>query len=166
MLLYGSIPSIQLAIFDVDGVFTNGQIHYLANGDEFKSFHAHDGLGIKRLLQSGITVAIITARESQIVTKRMQELGIKHVFQGAKDKWVVYQKLLQALALSPEVVSYMGDDLPDKAIMQDVILPVAPANAVTAIQQVARIQTKASGGYGAVREFCDMLLDKFVSTPS
>jgi 3-deoxy-D-manno-octulosonate 8-phosphate phosphatase (KDO 8-P phosphatase) len=150
--------AVRLAVFDVDGVFSDGHIYYNSQGVETKAFHVHDGLGVQLLKRVGIVTAVITARQSALVTKRMDELGIDHVFQGSQQKQATLALLLKDLALSPTQVCYMGDDLPDLAVMQWVGLAIAPANAHTSVRAVAHYTTTASGGEGAVREACDFIL--------
>jgi 3-deoxy-D-manno-octulosonate 8-phosphate phosphatase (KDO 8-P phosphatase) len=149
---------VKLAIFDVDGVLTDGKLAYSDDGRESKSFHVHDGLGLKRLMANGIEVAIITARLSHIVAERTAELGIAHVYQGQESKLTCYEQLIHALKLAPEQCSYCGDDLPDLAVMQRVGLSIAVANAHAWVRERARWCTRARGGDGAVREVCDLLL--------
>lgn len=150
--------AVRLAVFDVDGVFSDGHIYYNSQGIETKAFHVHDGLGVQLLKRAGIVTAVITARQSAIVTKRMDELGIDHVFQGCQQKQVTLAMLLKDLALTPAEASYMGDDLPDLAVMQWVGLAIAPANAHVSVRDVAHLTTKAKSGEGAVREACDFIL--------
>ena len=104
---------VRLALFDVDGVLTDGRLSYTDDGREIKTFHVHDGLGLKRLMANGIEVGIITARMSHMVTERTAELGIAHVYQGQDDKLACFEQLLHALKLAPDEVAYTGDDLPD-----------------------------------------------------
>lgn len=151
--------TIALVVFDVDGVFTDGRILIGPAGDEYKTFHTRDGHGVKRVLASGREVAIISGRNAQAVDHRMAELGVRHVFQGCKDKLPVLRALLEKLGIAPENVAYMGDDLPDLEVMQAVGLPVTVSDGADTIRAVARIVTRAPGGHGAVREFCDLLLD-------
>ncbi|HET6546491.1 MAG TPA: HAD-IIIA family hydrolase, partial [Rhodanobacteraceae bacterium] len=120
---------IRLAVFDVDGVLTDGRLWYSDDGRELKAFHVHDGVGLKRLLANGIEVAIITGRSSPLVTERTAELGIAHVYQGQDDKPACLAQLLHALKLDPGATAYTGDDLPDLAVMQQVGLAIAVANA-------------------------------------
>ncbi|HET9033343.1 MAG TPA: HAD family hydrolase [Dokdonella sp.] len=149
---------IKLAIFDVDGVLTNGQLVYSEDGHELKSFHVHDGLGLKRLRANGIEVAIITARISHLVSRRMADLGVIHVYQGQEDKRACFDELLHALKLGSEACSYTGDDLPDLGVMAQVGLAVAVANAHPSLLTCSHWQTQREGGAGAVREVCDLLL--------
>src|SRR5262249_19147949 len=116
---------VRLAIFDVDGVLTDGRLIYAADGHELKAFHVHDGLGMERLLPHHVEVAVLAARLSMDVTERMAELGVTHVYQGQDDKLACYEQLLHALKLSPDEVAYTGDDLPVLPVMQRVGFAVA-----------------------------------------
>lgn len=149
---------IRLAIFDVDGVLTDGHLWYAEDGHELKAFHVHDGLGLKRLLANGIEVAIITARISHLVAQRMADLGVAHVYQGQDNKRACFEQLLHALHLQAEHCSYTGDDLPDLGAMSQVGLAVAVANAHPWVRERAHWCTERNGGSGAVREVCDLLI--------
>lgn len=151
--------AIRLAIFDVDGVLSNGLLKYGTNGTEIKSFHVHDGLGMKLLQKYGVEVAIITARKSDAVTQRMQDLKISHVYQNASDKVLAYEELKKLLKVSDNEIAYMGDDLPDLPLLRRAGLAVTVPNAPAIIKQHANIVTKAKGGKGAVREFCEFILN-------
>ena len=154
----GKASQIKLLILDVDGVLTDGKLWFTSEGQEMKSFHVHDGMGMTRLQQAGIPIAIITSRNSPIVSTRMQELGVQQVYQGQKSKSSAFEELLQKFNLTPSAVAYVGDDLPDLPVMQRVGLSVAVANATTPIKQQADWQTKNNGREGAVREVCEMIL--------
>lgn len=149
---------IRLAIFDVDGILTTGKLFYGPNGIEYKEFHVHDGQGMKYLQQTGVEIAIITARQSDIVTKRMHDLGISHVYQGNLDKVPAYEDLKQKLKLKDEQIAYVGDDLPDLPLIRRVGLGVTVANAPEVMQDHATWVTKRKGGKGAVREVCDLIM--------
>lgn len=149
---------VQLAVFDVDGVFTDGHLHFGAGGELFKTFHARDGYGIKRLLQNGVEVAVISGRESGAVTRRMQDMQVRHLFQGVHDKRSVFDRLLTELGLAPEQTVCVGDDLPDLPLMQAAGFAIAVADAQPEIRAHAHYVTAARGGEGAVREVCDLLL--------
>lgn len=149
---------IRLAVFDVDGVLTDGKLYYAEDGRETKAFHVHDGLGMKRLLANGVEVAIITARSSRIVANRMAELGIAHVYQGQGDKRACLHQLLNALNLTADSIAYTGDDVPDLRAMSEVGLAVAVANAHPWVRERAHWRTRRNGGDGAVREVCDLIL--------
>ncbi|MGH8173277.1 MAG: 3-deoxy-manno-octulosonate-8-phosphatase KdsC [Rhodanobacteraceae bacterium] len=149
---------IKLAVFDVDGVLTDGKLIYAEDGHELKSFHVHDGLGLKRLLANHVEVAVITARMSMIVTERMADLGVAHVYQGQDDKLACLEQLMHALKLAPEAVAYTGDDLPDLAAMQRAGFAIAVANAHPWVRERAHWRTRLAGGAGAAREVCDLIL--------
>jgi len=149
---------IKLAVFDVDGVLTDGKLWYAADGSEFKAFHAHDGAGMKRLAKAGVEIAVITARTSHVVSVRMAELGIIHVYQGRENKLACFEHLLSALQLKPEEACYTGDDVVDLAPMQLAGLSIAPANAHPIVRERALWRTRCTGGNGAAREVCDLLL--------
>jgi len=150
---------IKLVVFDVDGVLTDGRLYYGAGGEELKVFHVHDGQGMKRLQKAGVQLAIISGRDSAAVTRRMQDLGIEHVFQGDEHKLPIFERLLQKLGLPPEQVACVGDDLPDLPLLQKAGLAVAVANAMPVLKQAAHHVTSARGGRGAAREVCDLILD-------
>ncbi|MDZ7867651.1 MAG: 3-deoxy-manno-octulosonate-8-phosphatase KdsC [Rheinheimera sp.] len=149
---------IKLLICDVDGVFSDGRIYLGNDGEELKAFHTGDGYGVKALRQAGIEVAIITGRRSVIVEKRMQALTVQHIFQGQEDKMPAYQQLKQLLRLEDQHIAYLGDDLSDWAVMQHVGLSVAVADAHPLLRHQATMTTSLPGGFGAVRELCDLLL--------
>ena len=151
--------SIRLALFDVDGVLTDGNIYIDSNGAELKVFNIHDGHGIRMLQHNGIEVGVITGRRSKALEYRMQDLEIKHVYQGCKDKFAIYQELLSKLNLDEQQTAFVGDDIVDLQIMSRCGLAVAVANAHAFVKQHAHWETSARGGQGAVREVCELLLD-------
>ncbi len=151
--------NIKLVISDVDGVLTNGSLTYDSNGVESKTFHVHDGLGIKQLLSAGISFAIITKRNSKMVEKRMTELGVTQIYQGQADKLTALAQIQKNNNVNLDQIAYIGDDLPDLAVMQKVALPIAVANATTMIKQHAKYISKLSGGQGAVREICELIIE-------
>jgi 3-deoxy-D-manno-octulosonate 8-phosphate phosphatase (KDO 8-P phosphatase) len=150
--------AIRLAIFDVDGVMTDGTVFVGAEGELFKAFDIHDGHGVKMLQSAGVAAAIISGRASEAVARRAQELSIAHVVQGSADKSLAFDALIARLALKPEECAFVGDDLPDLAVMRRCGLAVAVANAVDAVKSSSHYVTRASGGKGAVREFCELVL--------
>ena len=152
------LASIRLLALDVDGVLTDGGIIYTADNVEIKQFNVKDGYGIVSLIKKGIPVAIITARTSQVVEARAKELGITHVYQGAKNKLETLQTLIEKLEIPIEAVAYMGDDIPDLAVLQAVGLACCPADAVDTIKAACDWVTQSSGGRGAVREVCDAIM--------
>ncbi|PAV47689.1 phenylphosphate carboxylase subunit delta [Pseudomonas sp. HAR-UPW-AIA-41] len=150
--------AVKLAIFDVDGVLTDGRLYFLPDGSEFKTFNTLDGHGIKMLIASGVQTAIISGRKTPVVERRAQNLGIQHLFQGREDKLVVLDGLLAELGLNYEQVAYLGDDLPDLPVIRRVGLGMAVASADGFVRQHAHGVTQARGGEGAAREFCELIL--------
>ena len=151
--------ALKLFLLDVDGVLTDGTITYTHEGNEIKSFHTRDGLGIRLLMESGVEVGLITARESEAVNRRVEDLGIKYVFQKAKNKLEIFEQLLEELELQPSEVGYMGDDWLDLPLLVRVGFGATVEDAVTEVLQVAHYVTKRKGGRGAVREVCDLILE-------
>lgn len=149
---------IQLAIFDVDGVLTDGRLYFLPDGTEFKTFNTLDGQGIKMLIASGVRTAIISGRKSPVVERRAQNLGIHHLYQGHENKLAILEQLLEQLQLTPEQVAHLGDDLPDLPVIRRVGLGMAVANANAFVRQHAHAVTHARGGEGAAREFCELIM--------
>lgn len=152
------LAAIRLLALDVDGVLTDGRITYSESAGEIKTFHVHDGSGLKQLMRNGIAVAIITARESAIVTRRAAELGIEHVYQGVADKGLCLGGVLDATGIKAAFCAYMGDDEADLPAFAIAGLRIAPANAVARVREEADWCTQSRGGDGAVREVCDRLL--------
>ncbi|MDY6848343.1 MAG: KdsC family phosphatase [Geoalkalibacter sp.] len=149
---------IRLLLLDVDGVMTDGRIIYDNNGLESKAFNVKDGHGLKLLQRAGVRVGIITGRQSQVVRRRADELGIEIVRQGAKNKIVPYREVLSQLGLDDSEVAYIGDDLVDLPILRRVGFAVAVGDAVGEIKPFVHYVTRADGGRGAVREVCDLIL--------
>ncbi|WJY14714.1 3-deoxy-manno-octulosonate-8-phosphatase KdsC [Pectobacteriaceae bacterium CE90] len=149
---------IRLLICDVDGVLSDGLIYMGNQGEELKAFHVRDGYGIRCLLTSGIDIAIITGRSAQLLVDRCITLGITHLYQGQSDKLLAFQKLLDELSLTADQVAYIGDDLIDWPVMAQVGLSVAVADAHPLLLPTADYITRISGGHGAVREICDLIL--------
>jgi 3-deoxy-D-manno-octulosonate 8-phosphate phosphatase (KDO 8-P phosphatase) len=152
------LEKIRLLLLDVDGVMTDGRIIYDDRGGELKAFDVKDGHGIKLLQRAGIRVGIITGRQSAVVDRRAQELGIELVYQGAKDKLVPFLEILQKTGLTAEQIAYLGDDLPDLPILRRVGFAATVADALDDVKPYAHYITRCSGGRGAVREVCDLLL--------
>lgn len=150
---------IQCVICDVDGVLTDGLLHLDSHNNELKSFNVQDGMGLKLLMCAGIEVAVITTALQEVVDRRLKQLGIKYYYKGQVDKRQAYQNLKKSLGLQDRQFAYIGDDLPDLAIIQQVGLGVAVANAVHQVKEFADWQTQKSGGRGAVRELCDLILN-------
>ena len=149
---------IRWAIFDVDGVLTDGRIYISERGEEFKAFSTLDGHGLKLLAQGGITPIVITGRDSPAVRRRVADLGIAHAVYGAHDKLAAAEVLLAQLKLGWDALAAMGDDWPDLPLMARAGFACAPANAHAEVKAVSHHITTASGGHGAARECCDLLL--------
>lgn len=150
--------NIKLLILDVDGVLTSGQILFGPEGEMIKAFHVQDGLGITLAHKVGLRVAIITGRESQMVTLRGAELKITDIYQGARSKTKALAELMTKYRLTSEQVAYIGDDLNDLPVMALVGLPCAVANAAPEVKQYAKLVTQHAGGNGAVREVIEYIL--------
>jgi 3-deoxy-D-manno-octulosonate 8-phosphate phosphatase (KDO 8-P phosphatase) len=146
------------ALFDVDGVLTDGRLYIGDEGEIFKAFHVLDGHGIKLLAQVGIEPLVVTGRDSGAVRRRVADLGIRHAVFGASDKLAATEPLLQQLGLEWSELAVMGDDWPDLPLLQRAGFAVAPPNAHIEVRTVAHYVTQASGGQGAAREYCDILL--------
>ncbi len=156
--LLSKAASIELLVLDVDGVLTDGRIVYSTDGQQVLSFHVHDGLGIKLLSESGVKIAIISARKSQALERRASELGIHFLYQGVSDKAACFRQLLTRLGLSPEKVAAVGDDLVDLPILKSVGLSVIVQNAASGLSDHVDYTTERPGGAGAVREVCELIL--------
>jgi 3-deoxy-D-manno-octulosonate 8-phosphate phosphatase (KDO 8-P phosphatase) len=150
---------VRLLVLDVDGVLTDGTLYYSANGEELKAFNIHDGLGIKMLRAGGVEPAIITGRSSRALDLRAENLGIRHVYQGAERKLAAFEHLLQKLTLTPDQVACMGDDLPDLALLERCALAVTVPDAPDLVRARAHYVTRRRGGGGAVREACELILE-------
>lgn len=150
---------IRLVIFDVDGVLTDGSLFLGDDGQEYKAFHSRDGHGMTLLLQSGVNIAIITGRSSEVVRLRMAYLGIKHVYQGHRDKLPPYRELRAALGLTDAQIAYVGDDVVDLPVMGRVGLAIAVGDAHPLVKKQAHWQTAHDGGRGAAREVCEMIME-------
>lgn len=149
---------VRIAVFDVDGVLTDGSLIYGERGEELKIFHVQDGLGLEMLRRSGCEVAILSARSSDVVARRMADLGILRVYQGMKDKRAGLLALLNESAYGKSDVAYTGDDLLDLPAMRESGLAIAVANAHPLVRERADWVTTNPGGGGAVREVCELIL--------
>ena len=149
---------IRLALFDVDGVMTDGTLFISERGESFKPFNILDGLGLKLLKASGVSTGILTGRTSASVRHRASELAIDHLIQGAEDKLQAYAGLRERLGLDDSQVCYMGDDLPDLPVLRQCGLALSPPDAVKQVREQAHYVTHTSGGRGAVREACELIM--------
>jgi 3-deoxy-D-manno-octulosonate 8-phosphate phosphatase (KDO 8-P phosphatase) len=149
---------IRLLALDVDGILTDGRIIYGNDGEELKAFNIKDGLGIKLLQQAGVPVAIITGRQSAIVARRANELGISQVVQGREDKREALEELCALCEIDIAQCAYMGDDLPDLGAINACGLGMTAADADETVREAAHWQSRQRGGEGAVREACEFIL--------
>ncbi len=158
LLIQEKAKKLKLLILDVDGVLTDGRLFFDNQGNEYKSFHARDGHGIKLLRQTGVEVAVISGRKSSSVALRMKNLGIEHVYQGHENKIAAFNEVIEKLGITPEQAAHVGDDLLDLPIMIRVGLAIAVNDANFAVKQRADWCTTLPGGLGAVREVCDFIM--------
>jgi 3-deoxy-D-manno-octulosonate 8-phosphate phosphatase (KDO 8-P phosphatase) len=150
---------IKLVIFDVDGVLTDGSLFIGDDGQEYKAFNSKDGHGIRMLQDGGVDVAIITGRVSNVVEHRVKDLGIKHVYQGKRQKLPAYEELVAKVNLSHDEIAYVGDDVVDLPVMTKVGLAICVQDGHPFVKKHAHWITERGGGKGAGRDVCEMLLD-------
>lgn len=150
---------IELVVFDVDGVLTDGSLFVGDDGQEYKAFHSRDGFGIKLLKESGVAIGVITARSSNVVQHRMDNLGIEHVYQGQLEKLPAFEELVAKLGLTPEQAAYVGDDVVDLPVMRRAGLAIAVQDAHPLAKQHAHWQTPHGGGHGAARDVCELIME-------
>ncbi len=149
---------IKLLVLDVDGVMTDGGLTIGDDGQEYKTFHSHDGLGMKLLKASGVNIAIITGRTSNVVKKRAESTGVAHFYQGADDKLAAFNDLLEKSGLQADQCSFMGDDVVDLPPMLKCGLALAVPDSPDLLLRHAHYVTKKTGGRGAVREVCELIM--------
>lgn len=149
---------IKLLVFDVDGVLTDGSLIVGDDGEEYKAFFSKDGLGMKMLQQTGVKIAVITARTSNVVTHRMQSLGIEHIYQGQLEKLPAFEKMINELDLTKEQAAFVGDDVIDLPVMLSAGLAITVADAHPLVKQHAHWQTPQCGGRGAARDACELIM--------
>jgi len=150
---------IKLLLLDVDGVLTDGNLIYTGTNEEGKSFNTQDGFGIRLLHEAGVDTGIITARESEVVARRATELKMRYIYQGTPNKNEAFKEILKSSGLKPFEIAYMGDDWLDLVLLQQVGFSITPANGVKEVQGVVHFITRRSGGAGAVRDVCDLILE-------
>lgn len=156
--VYNRARNIRVAIFDVDGVLTDGALYYTDTGEEMKAFSVHDGHGMRMLRESGVALAIISSRSSRSLEARARNLGVELLFQGAADKLAAFGELLGRCDIGAEACAYVGDDLVDLPVMKRCGLAVAVPDAPALVRRRAQYVTRARGGHGAAREFCEIIL--------
>lgn len=156
--LFEKLAHIKLLVCDVDGVFSDGRIYLGNDGEELKAFHTRDGYGVKALVSNGVNIAVITGRRSAIVENRMKALNVAHIIQGEENKADALSELMQSLKLAPNEVAAVGDDMPDTGMYQHVAVKIAVADAHPYVAKQANWITTLPGGFGAVREISDTIL--------
>lgn len=149
---------IKLVVFDVDGVLTDGGLFFGDDGQEYKAFYSRDGLGMKLLQQTGVEIAVITARNSRVVEHRMRNLGIKNVYQGKLEKLDAFHDLLGKLQINAKQTAYAGDDVVDLPVMKEAGLAIAVQDAHPFVKQHAHWITQHAGGRGAARDVCELIM--------
>ena len=154
---------IRCAIFDVDGILTDGKLYLGPDGTEWKAVSVRDGLGLKLLMKAGIEVAVISGRPSPAMRQRLNSLGVQRVYLDTEEKLPAYQKVLRDLGLEDEQLAVMGDDVPDLVLMERAGLALTAADAHPDVLEAAHWVSRHPGGVGAVREACDLLLAARVS---
>lgn len=156
--VYDRAKVLKLLVLDVDGVLTDGKLYLSDSGEEIKAFNTLDGHGLKMLKASGVDVAIITGRKSRLVEIRAGNLGIAHLYQGVEDKLSAFRELIGKLGLQPQQVAFMGDDLVDLPAMRRAGLALTVPAAPALVKQNAHYVSERSGGEGAVREVCELIM--------
>jgi 3-deoxy-D-manno-octulosonate 8-phosphate phosphatase (KDO 8-P phosphatase) len=151
--------TIELVVFDVDGVLTDGTLFLGDDGQEYKAFNSRDGHGMVLLREAGIRLGVITGRQSEVVRIRMESLGVDYLYQGQRDKRPAYRALREASGLTDAQIAYVGDDVVDLPVMRQVGLAIAVADAHPLVIEHCHWQTQQPGGRGAVREICEGLLE-------
>ncbi|MEM1025317.1 MAG: HAD-IIIA family hydrolase [Myxococcota bacterium] len=150
--------AVKALLLDVDGVLTDGRVFYLGDGQEARAFHVRDGLGVQLLGAAGITVGILSGKQSEVVRRRAEEMGIELMLLGVEDKVEAYENACKQLDCADEEVAYVGDDLPDLPLIRRSGLGLAVADAAAEVRAAAHIVLRANGGQGAVRETCERIL--------
>jgi 3-deoxy-D-manno-octulosonate 8-phosphate phosphatase (KDO 8-P phosphatase) len=156
--IYDRARNIRVAIFDVDGVLTEGALYYLPSGEELKAFNVLDGHGMKMLQESGVKLAVISSRSSPCVEERARNLGIDLLYQGAGDKLAAFDALLARCGVASDSCSFIGDDAADLPVMRRCGLAASVPNAPALVRWAAHYVTRARGGHGAARELCELIL--------
>ncbi len=150
---------IQMVIFDVDGVLTDGRLFIGDDGQEYKAFNSKDGHGMRMLLHAGVDIGIITGRTSEVVRIRMESLGVGHVYQGRREKLPAYEDLKQTTGIADENIAFVGDDVVDLPVMRRVGFSIAVQDAHSLVKKHAHWITPSAGGCGAARDVCEMIMD-------
>lgn len=149
---------IKVVVFDVDGVMTNGGLGLGDDGQEYKFFHSHDGLGLKLLRKTGIRIAIVTGRTSDLVLKRAENIKAEHVHQGVDDKLAAFEEIVSVMGVQMDECAFMGDDVIDIPPMRRSALGVTVPHAMPLVKQYAHYITNKEAGHGAIRELCELIM--------
>lgn len=157
-LLMKKLPFVKLVIFDVDGVLTDGGLYYDGQGEMLKRFNVKDGVALKLLPKWGVEIAVITAKDSAPLHKRMSDLGVKHFYYGCHDKAAAFDDLMQKMDLEPEQVAYVGDDVIDLQVMPKIGISLCPSDAHVLLHRHCDIVLRSAAGQGVAREVADMIL--------
>jgi 3-deoxy-D-manno-octulosonate 8-phosphate phosphatase (KDO 8-P phosphatase) len=157
--IHSKAAAVRLIVFDVDGVLTDGSLFIGDDGQEYKAFNSKDGHGMVMLQQSGVEIAIITGRTSEVVRIRMASLGIERVYQGKREKLPAYEEIKQITGFDDEQIAYVGDDVVDLPVMTRVGFAVTVQDAHPLAKQHAHWVTPSGGGRGAAREVCELIMD-------
>lgn len=160
--LTSKIKKIKALAMDVDGVLTDAGMYYSERGDEFKKFNTRDAQGVELLLKNGFLVAIITKEKTKLIKRRAKKMKVKNVFQGVDDKLSCLKEFASANNITLDEIAYTGDDINDLDVLRSVGLSIAVNDATDRVKNVCNYVTKTRGGCGAVREVCELLLDKNV----
>jgi 3-deoxy-D-manno-octulosonate 8-phosphate phosphatase (KDO 8-P phosphatase) len=152
------LSKIRILILDVDGVMTDGRIIMDDEGRQMKNFDVRDGHGLKMIQRCGVKVVLLTGRTSEVVKHRARELGIKDIYQGARNKKEVFEKILDKHKLPPEAVAFIGDDIVDIPVLNRVGFSASVVDAADIVKKSVDYVTRNQGGRGAVREICDLIL--------
>jgi 3-deoxy-D-manno-octulosonate 8-phosphate phosphatase (KDO 8-P phosphatase) len=150
---------VKVLLLDVDGVLTDGNLLYSGSGEESKAFNTQDGFGLRLLREAGVDVGVITARKSEVVTRRANELKMRYIYQAVRNKNDAFKEIMKVSGLKPYQIAYMGDDWLDLTLLQQVGLAIVPANGVREVKDIAHFITERSGGAGAVRDACDLIVE-------
>jgi len=156
------LKKVKALVMDVDGVLTDAGMYYSEKGDELKKFNTRDAQGIELLLKKGFLVAIITKEKTKLVERRVEKMKIRHVFQGVEDKLSCLKGFASVNNIALDEIAYMGDDINDLDVLKSVGLSIAVNDATDKVKNASNYVTKTKGGCGAVREVCELLLDKNV----
>jgi 3-deoxy-D-manno-octulosonate 8-phosphate phosphatase (KDO 8-P phosphatase) len=152
------LSALRLVAFDVDGVLTDGRLYYGAEGEVLKVFHVRDGVGMKLLADHNVAVAVISAKDSPMLARRMSDLGVQHYFPCTPDKQQCLLELCQRLGISEQQAAFVGDDMVDLKAMSACGLGMAPADAYEAVRDQADVVLRSRGGEGVAREVADLIL--------